>query len=53
MLSEISQRDIYYIILLLCGIKKSKIKNKQNRNKLINRVDNLVIALGVGDGQNK
>ena len=56
MLSEISQTEKgkYNIISLICGIQKTKQMNKQNRIRLVNVKNNLVVARGegVGEGHN-
>ena len=48
MLSEISQtkKDKCHVISLICGINKAE----QNRNRLINTENKLMIARGEGDG---
>lgn len=47
MLSERSQieKDKHHMTLLICGIKRTN-TNKQNRNRLINTENSLLVARG-------
>ena len=47
-LNKISQTDKYHMILLKCGILKTKQMNKENRNRLINAEEKLGVARGEG-----
>ena len=53
MLSEISQtrKGKYCMISLICRIYKTKQMNKQNRNRLIDTENELLVARGKGDGR--
>ena len=48
MLSKISQseKDKYFIILFICFVKKTKQRNKQSKNRLIDTENKQMVARG-------
>lgn len=51
MLSKISQseKDKYFIILLICFVRKTKQRNKQSKNRLVDTENKQMVARGKGE----
>ena len=49
--SEMSEKDKYYTFLFICEIWKLKQVNKENRNRLKDTENKLIVAKGERDGR--